>query len=492
MATRISPLQVREYGVVMEVKQDIAHVTGLGNCMNGQLVHFDGGSTGVVVGFDTDYELVMIVKQAQLVKPGDRLYSTIESCTVPVGENFLGRMVNGLAEPTDEKGPIRPDTRYPIFGGAPSVLERIPVTEPLETGVKILDMMTPIGKGQRQLILGDRVTGKTTIATDAILNQKGKEVICIYCFVGKAEAALNRVMELFVERGVMDYAIVVAAPASSSPGQQYLAPYVAASLGEYFMYEQGRDVLVVFDDLTKHAWVYRQMSLLLERSPGRDAYPGDIFYLHSQLVERACKLRPERGGGSMTFFPIVETVQGDVTGYIPTNLISMTDGQLYVSTPLFGEGFKPAIDIGLSVSRIGSKVQWPAMKKLAGMLRLEYIQYRELEKLTRIKAGVSETVERRLRKGRVVAEILKQDRNAPVPMEEQVVVLYALARGCMEDLMPQEVAGYQRELIEQIRRRRPGLLAELRECRDLTDEIKEALDEELAACQRGALQGQAH
>ncbi len=487
MAIKISPLQIREYGVITEIKQDIAHIAGLTNCMNGQLVHFDGGSQGVIVGFDGVYELAMVVKEGQKLKPGDRVFSTIESCTVPVGQAFLGRIVNGLAEAVDAKGPLKADMRYPVFGVAPAVLERTPLQEALETGVKILDMMNPVGKGQRQLILGDRVTGKTTIATDAILNQKGKNVICIYCCIGKAEASLNRVIDLFVERGVMDYVVIVSATASSSVGQQYLSPYVAASLGEYFMYEKSRDVLVVFDDLTKHAWVYRQMSLLLERSPGRDAYPGDIFYLHSQLVERACKLRPERGAGSMTFLPVVETVQGDVTGYIPTNIISMTDGQLYVSTALFTEGFKPAIDIGLSVSRIGSKVQWPAMRKLAGILRLEYIQYKELEKLTRIKAGVSEAVENRLRKGRVVAEVLKQDKNEPVPVAEQVIILYALANGHMEHLMPQNVGAYCRGLMAKIRAERPDLLKSLVERKDLTEDIKEGLNQQLTAYGHGAV-----
>ena len=467
LTMKISPLQMKEYGVVSEIKQGIAHVTGLTNCMNGQLVHFDGGSQGTIVGFDNGYELVMIVKEGAKTKPGDKLYSTIESCTVPVGEQFLGRMINGLGEPVDGLGPIKADRRQPIFNQSPSVLERTPLKESLETGVKILDMMNPVGKGQRQLILGDRVTGKTTIATDAILNQRGKGVICIYCCIGKAEASLNKVLDLFRENDVMSYGIIVSATAASAVGQQYLAPYVAASMGEYFM-EKGRDVFVVFDDLTKHAWVYRQMSLLLERSPGRDAYPGDIFYLHSQLVERAGKLRPERGSGSMTFFPIVETVQGDVTGYIPTNIISMTDGQIYVSTPLFTEGFKPAIDIGLSVSRIGSKVQWPAMRKLAGILRLEYIQYKELEKLTRIKAGVSAAVEKRLQKGKVVAEILKQDKNAPVPIEEQVVILYALANGFMEDLKPDQVVAYQTGLMTKIKADKPELLQELVRKKDLT------------------------
>jgi len=486
LTLKISPLQMKEYGVVSEIKQGIAHVTGLTNCMNGQLVHFDGGSQGTIVGFDNGYELVMIVKEAAKLKPGDKLYSTIESCTVPVGEQFLGRMVNGLGEPVDGLGPIKADQRQPIFNQSPSVLERTPLKESLETGVKILDMMNPVGKGQRQLILGDRVTGKTTIATDTILNQRGKGVICIYCCIGKAEASLNKVMELFRENDVMSYGIVVSATAASAVGQQYLAPYVAASLGEYFM-EKGRDVFVVFDDLTKHAWVYRQMSLLLERSPGRDAYPGDIFYLHSQLVERAGKLRPERGSGSMTFFPIVETVQGDVTGYIPTNIISMTDGQIYVSTPLFTEGFKPAIDIGLSVSRIGSKVQWPAMRKLAGILRLEYIQYKELEKLTRIKAGVSAAVEKRLQKGKVVAEILKQDKNAPVAIEAQIMILYALANGFMDHLKPDQVGAYQAGLLAKIRAEKPELIQELVQKKDLTEQIKEGLNEQLTAYGNGAI-----
>ncbi|MEI8138524.1 MAG: F0F1 ATP synthase subunit alpha [bacterium] len=484
---KISPLQMKEYGVVSEIKQGIAHVTGLTNCMNGQLVHFDGGSQGTIVGFDNGYELVMIVKEGAKLKPGDKLFSTIESCTVPVGDQFLGRMVNGLGEPIDGLGPIKADRRQPIFNQSPSVLERTPLKESLETGVKILDMMNPVGKGQRQLILGDRVTGKTTIATDTILNQRGKGVICIYCCIGKAEASLNKVLDLFRENGVMEYGLIVSATAASAVGQQYLAPYVAASLGEYFM-EKGRDVFVVFDDLTKHAWVYRQMSLLLERSPGRDAYPGDIFYLHSQLVERAGKLRPERGSGSMTFFPIVETVQGDVTGYIPTNIISMTDGQIYVSTPLFTEGFKPAIDIGLSVSRIGSKVQWPAMRKLAGILRLEYIQYKELEKLTRIKAGVSAAVEKRLQKGKVVAEILKQDKNAPVPIEHQVIILYALANGFMENLKPDQVGAYQAGVLAKIKAERPDLIQDLIHKKDLTEQIKEGIHEQLTAYGDGAIQ----
>ncbi len=486
---KINALRLKEYGEVVEIKQDIAHINGLANCINGQAIAVgEAGTRGVVVGFESDYVLALIIQhEGEKAKPGDRVFSTIDSFTIPVGSGFVGRVVSGLAQPKDGRSPIQADAQYPIFGVAPGVLEREPLNEALETGVKIIDMMNPVGKGQRQLILGDRSTGKTAIALDAILNQRGKDVLCIYCCIGKAESALNKVMDLFAERGVMEYTTVVAATASDPVGQQYLAPYVAASIGEYFMNEKGRNVLVVFDDLTKHAWVYRQMSLLLGRSPGRDAYPGDIFYLHSQLVERACRLGAARGSGSMTFLPIVETVQGDVTGYIPTNIISMTDGQLYVSTPLFSEGFKPAIDIGLSVSRIGNKVQWPAMRSLAGILRLEYIQYKELEKLTRIKAGVSEAVEKRLRKGRVVAEILKQPNADPVPIVDQVMVLYALTTGAMDALEPAQVPAWQKGLTAHIRRSRPELVRDLEAQKKLTPELKEALNEQLAAYGGGAV-----
>jgi len=481
MAMKINLLRMKEYGEVTEIKQDIATISGLANCMNGQQVSFDGGTRGVIVGFDQNATLALIISAEEKVKPGDKVFATIDSFTVGVGPEFLGRTINGLGQPVDGGAPIKIAAQYPIFNQAPAVLDRLPLDEALETGVKILDITNPIGKGQRQLILGDRVTGKTTIVTDTILNQRGKGVVCIYCCIGKAEASLAKVVELLTERQVMDYTIIVSATASSSVGQQYLAPYVAASIGDYFVREQGRDVFVAFDDLTKHAWTYRQMSLLLGRSPGRDAYPGDIFYLHSQLVERAGKLKPELGGGSMTFFPIVETVQGDLTSYISTNLISMTDGQLYISSPLFAEGFKPAIDIGLSVSRIGSKVQWPAMRKLAGILRLEYIQYKELEKLTRIKAGNSEVVEKRLRKGRVVTEILKQVNNAPVPMEEQIIILYALSKGFVDGLMPDQVQAFHQGLIQHIRTNRPDVVQELVTTKDLTPKVKEGLDEQLAS-----------
>lgn len=468
-------LQVKETGRVLEIKQTIAKVAGLSTCLYGQKVNFLNGVVGMVMGFNSDEVSILLLVGKQTIRAGDPAYSFFEIFDVPVGETFLGRIVNPLCEPLDKKGPICPSARRPVFGEAVPVLERKPVENPLETGIKILDTMIPIGKGQRELIIGDRMTGKTTLVTDIILNQKGKEVVCIYCCIGKSESALNKVIQLLQKSGAIDYSIVVAATASSPPGQQYLAPYVACSLGEFFM-NRGQHVLVGFDDFTRHAWIYRQLSLLLERSPGRDAYPGDVFYLHSRMIELAANLGKERGGGSMTFLPIVETLQGDVTGYIPSNLISMTDGQIYVDTELFSEGFKPAIDLGLSVSRIGSKVQWPAIKALSGTLRLEYIQYKELERLTKVKSGVSEEVEAKLKKGRILKELLKQDRDHPVPLEEQVVILYLYREGKLNSLPNEKIRDFQKLILNFIREEKPELLKDIATQKTLTPEIKGALE----------------
>ncbi|MBA4387811.1 MAG: F0F1 ATP synthase subunit alpha [Verrucomicrobia bacterium] len=479
MAFKIDLLKLKEHGVVAEIKQDVVHVTGLTNCMNGQLVHIGESAQGVIVGFDPDYVLVLVVKEGVPIKPGDKVLSTLDEFKVPVGESFIGRRVNALAKPIDGHGPVKEDTSYPIFGRAPGVLDRIPLKKVMQTGIKLIDMMKPVGKGQRMLIIGDRMTGKTTVGVDAIINQRGKNVLCVYCCIGKAEAALNKVVDAFDRFGVWEYGMVVAATASDPMGQQYLAPYVAVSLGEYFMYEKKADVLVVFDDFTKHAWAYRQISLLLERAPGRDAYPGDIFYIHSQLVERACKLNDARGGGSMTHLPIVETQQGDVAGYIPSNIISMTDGQIYMSSALFGEGFKPAMDMGLSVSRIGNRVQWAAMKKMTGMLQLEFVRFKELERLTRIKAGMSPDVEKRLKRGKVLEELLKQDANMPVAMEDQVITLFALQNGFFLECEPVNVRPWLGQLIRQIKTNKPGLISDLIENNKMTDEIREGFNEEL-------------
>lgn len=480
MTLKINVLQLKEHGTVAEIRQDVVNVTGLTNCMNGQLVRIGEVATGVILGFDPDYVLVLVVKAAGPIKPGDKVTTTIDEFKVPVGEAFIGRRVNALGNAADGKGPVRESMMFPIFNKAPSVLERLPLQEVLQTGTKIIDMTLPVGRGQRMLILGDRMSGKTTVGLDAIINQKGRGVICIYVCIGKSEASLGRVTDAFDKYGVWDYGLVVSASASDPMGQQYLCPYVASSIGEYFMHKQGKHVLVVFDDLTKHAWAYRQISLLLERAPGRDAYPGDIFYIHSQLVERAGKLKKEQGGGTMTHLPIVETLEGDFAGYIPSNIISMTDGQIYLNSNLFAEGFKPAIDMGLSVSRIGSKVQWPAMKKGASKLKMDYIRHRELERMTRIKAGVSKEVEARLRQGKCLEELLKQDENVPVPLEEQTIILHAREVGFFKDMDPADVRGNLKKLVAMIKQNRPDVITKLMETITLTDDIKEAFNEQIA------------
>ncbi len=480
-------IQIHEVGTIKEIKESIAKVVGLSDCMNGQLLDITADTKGIVMGFTEDEVLVLLLGRIEEVNTGDNVYSKMELFRIPAGEKFLGRIVNALTEPLDGKGVIASprnvgarndsdDEYYPIFRDAPGVLDRIPITEVFETGTLVIDAAIPIGKGQRELIIGDRMTGKTTLCLDAILNQKGKDVVCIYCCIGRSYSSLQKIIEIFKEKDTLDYTIVVSASASSSIGEQYLAPYTACTLGEYFM-DKGKDVFVVFDDLTKHAWAYRQLSLLLERSPGRDAYPGDIFYLHSQLMERAGKLKPELGGGSMTFFPIVDTLQGDITGYIPSNLVSMTDGQIYLNTALFSSGFKPAIDLGLSVSRIGNKVQSPAMRDLSGMLRLEYLQYGELMKVTRFKTGISDEINTRLKYGGVVTQIFVQDKNSPRRLEEELILLYALRRNILGTLPKDEMEYFKKNIFEFAKRRFPEAIKGLVEKKELTVEVKRGIDE---------------
>ena len=472
----IETLQVREIGEVKEIKKNIAKVVGLANCMNGELLDITSDAKGLVMGFLEGEVLVLLLGKTEEVKVGSKVYSRMESFKIPVGAGFLGRVVNALAWPVDGKKQITPDTHYPVFRDAPSVLERVPLDEAFQTGTLIIDATIPIGKGQRELIVGDRMTGKTSICIDAILNQKDKNIICIYCCIGRSYSALLKIVDTLREKKAMDYSIVVQATASSSGGEQYLVPYTACALGEYFM-DRGKDVFVVFDDLTKHAWAYRQLSLLLERSPGRDAYPGDIFYLHSQLMERAGRLSPECGGGSMTFFPIVDTLQGDVTGYIPSNIISMTDGQIYLSSDLFSEGFKPAIDLGLSVSRIGNKVQCPAMKELSAMLRLEYVQYYELLGVTRFKTGISEEIAERLKHGESITQIFIQNKDEPRSLEEQLILLYALRRGILKEFLKEEIRYFKKNIFSFAKIEFPGMINDLSKQKKLTPEIKKSLDE---------------
>ncbi|MFH0731475.1 MAG: F0F1 ATP synthase subunit alpha [Candidatus Omnitrophota bacterium] len=467
---------VREVGRVESVRKFVVIAKGLPFCMNGQIVEFANNVLGIVMGFTENNVQILVLGDATHIRAGDEVYNKGKSLDLPVSDGFIGRIVNALCEPQDSLGPVHANEQMPVFRVAPGVMERIPVDKTLETGTLLLDAVIPIAKGQRQLLIGDRLTGKTTVGIDAILNQKGKDVVCIYCCIGKPYSSLIKVLDILKDKGALEYTIIVTGVASLSTGEQYLAPYTACMLGEYFMYK-GKDVFVVFDDLTKHAWIYRQISLLLERAPGREAYPGDIFYLHSQLVERAGYLKPELGGGSMTFFPIVEILQGDVTGYISTNLISMTDGQLYFSTSLFNKGIKPSIDFGLSVSRIGSKAQWPAMKSLSKNLRLDYIQYKELLQMTQLRTtGLSKDAEARLKRGEVINQLIIQDKNDPVPLEDQIVYLYALNNGLLDDLAIVQIKQFRKAIHPHIEKINAGFFNEIREKQELTDDMKKKLD----------------
>jgi len=487
-AQAMPAFEVREVGIVQSVREHIVRVGGLPSCMNGQRLEFANGARGMVMGFTEEAVQVLAFGGKGHIRAGDEVYNRGEAFTAPVGDAFVGRIVSSLAEPLDGKGHIAAAEESAVFGEAANVMERAPVEQTFETGTRILDAVIPIAKGQRQLIIGDRMTGKTTLAVDAILNQAGRQVICIYCCVGKTYASLLKLTRLFQSREAMAYTIVVAAPASTSVGEQYLAPYTACALGEYFM-RHGKDVLVVFDDLTKHAWVYRQLSLLLERAPGREAYPGDIFYVHSQMMERAACLSQEFGGGSMTFLPICDILQGDVTGFIPTNLVSMTDGQIYLNTALFNKGTKPAIDFGLSVSRIGSKAQWPGMRELSGRLRLEYLQYQELLQMTQLRSNLSGEAESRLKRGEAITALLVQDKHNPVGMEVQMMHLYALRRGVLDGLTASQLKQFKQAFGPAIRQWFPDMMQEIRRTKTLTPAIRQSLDDGLKRCLQQLLGG---
>jgi F-type H+/Na+-transporting ATPase subunit alpha len=471
--------QIHEVGVVSSVRECIVRVKGLPSVINGQIVDFEQGGRGIVMGFgEADVQVLVISSKGQL-HVGERVLSKGEFLRLPVGDKFMGRIVNALCEPVDGDGPVESGEMLPVFAEAPGVMDRAPVRETLETGTLVLDAVIPIAKGQRQLLIGDRMSGKTTVAVDAILNQKGHDVICIYCCIGKPNSSLLKVLNLFHEHQVMPYTIVVSATAATSMGEQYIAPYTACMLGDYFM-KNGKDVLLVHDDLTKHAWVYRQISLLMDRAPGREAYPGDIFYTHSQMMERAGYLKPELGGGSMTFLPIVEILQGDVTGFVASNLISMTDGQIYFSTSLFNKGVRPAIDFGLSVSRIGNKAQWPAMKALSGQMRLEYIQYQELLQMTQLRTtGLSKEAEDRMKRGQAITSLLVQDKNKPLSMESEVMYLFALSMGVLDTLSPADVKKFKDEFTGLVQREFPDLFTEIRKTMILNDMSIEMLYEAL-------------
>ncbi|MFH1678142.1 MAG: F0F1 ATP synthase subunit alpha [Candidatus Omnitrophota bacterium] len=472
--------EVKEVGRVKEVKHDIIKVEGLPNCVFGQLVYLpQSGIEGLINGFTENEVLVIPFSSTANINLGEPVEGRASIFKLGVSEGFLGRVVNSMGMPLDGGARIEQDMHLPVFAQGRGVLDRLPIEDIMHTGIKIVDTLISIGRGQRELIIGDRQTGKTSIAVDTIINQKEYGVICIYCWIGGSAGNLLKTIQLFKQKEVSSYTVIVSASASSSLGEQYLAPYIAATIGEYFMLK-GRDVLVVFDDLTKHAWCYRQLSLLLGRFPGREAYPGDIFYIHSQLMERGGRLVPELGGGTMTFLPIAETLQGDVTGYIQSNLVSMTDGQIYISADLFQEGFRPAIDIGMSVSRIGSRVQPEALKEVSSGLRLDYLQHKELLRLLRLRTRVADEVKQRLERGYSLVELFMQRPNQPAGIVEEVVLFYAFRKKILEILSPEGRRRFKNEIFSYLEKNNPELVAELGKDMVLTEKVKIGLNQGFA------------
>ena len=467
-------------GTVLEVGDGIATVYGLDKAVYGELVELDTGVKGMVMNLSRDSVGVVLLGSDAGVKEGTVVKRTGRAADVPVGDGLIGRVVDVLGQPIDGKGPVDAAETRPIERKAPGIIERKSVSVPLQTGIKAIDSMIPIGRGQRELIIGDRQTGKTVIATDTIINQKGKDVVCIYVAIGQKRSTVAQLVETLTVAGAMDYTIVVSASASELAPVQYIAPYAGCAMGEYFM-DKGRDVLIIYDDLSKHAVAYRALSLLIRRPPGREAYPGDVFYLHSRLLERAARLAPEYGGGSLTALPIIETQAGDVSAYIPTNVISITDGQIFLETELFHAGVMPAVNPGISVSRVGGNAQIKAMKKVAGTLKLAYSQYRELQSFAQFGSDLDADTKRRLAQGERIVEVLKQDRNSPVPVEQQVCILYAVTNDYLVDVPVEQIAVYEQELYEDLSSLHDAdVLAPIRESGALSEGTKAALDKALA------------
>ena len=450
-------LESRETGVVILVGDGIARVSGLDKCMAGELIEFPNGSYGMAQNLEEDTVSVVILGTDNGIKEGDTVKRTGRVVSVPVGSGMIGRVVNALGEPIDGKGPVYTRDTRPVESEAPGIIERKSVSVPLQTGIKAIDSMIPIGRGQRELIIGDRQTGKTEIAIDTIINQKNTDVICIYVAIGQKSSSVVQLVNQLTNAGAMSYTIVVSASASESAPLQYVAPYAGCAMAEYFR-EQGKDVLIIYDDLSKHAVAYRALSLLIRRPPGREAYPGDVFYLHSRLLERAACVAPEYGGGSITALPIIETQAGDVSAYIPTNVISITDGQIFLETELFHAGIMPAINPGISVSRVGGSAQLKAMKKVAGELKLLYAQYRELQSFAQFGSDLDADTKARLALGERIVEVLKQKRNAPVRVGCQVAIVYAVINGYLNHVPVKSVADYEARLFEHLENKYEALL----------------------------------
>ena len=470
-----SSLDISNTGTVLEVGDGIARIYGLSDAMAGELLQFENGTIGMALNLEESNIGAVIFGKTQGIKEGSIVKGLGKVAEVPAGNELLGRVVDALGTPIDGKGSITADKYMPIERQASGIIARKPVTQPMQTGIKAIDGMFPIGKGQRELIIGDRQTGKTAIAIDAIINQKNNDVLCVYVAIGQKRSTVAQIYKKLEEAGALEYTIIVAATASESAPLQYLAPYSGVAMGEYFM-DQGKDVLIVYDDLSKHAVAYREMSLLLKRPPGREAYPGDVFYLHSRLLERAAKLSDKLGGGSITALPIVETRAGDISAYIPTNVISITDGQIFLETDLFNSGFRPAINAGVSVSRVGGAAQIKAMKQVASKVKLELAQYNELLAFTQFGSDLDKATRDQLNRGSKIMEVLKQPQYSPYRVEEQVISFYCVTNGYFDDVPNEKVRVFEKDLIEAIRND-SNILNEILEKKSLDDDLKNGLDE---------------
>jgi len=470
-------LEKHQVGRITEVGDGIARVSGLPNTSVNELLEFEGGTLGLALNLDEDSIGAVVLGNVEHIEEGDPVTATGRILSVPVGDALLGRVVNALGQPIDGRGAIASTESRRLEVQAPGIVARQPVKQPLQTGIKSIDAMTPVGRGQRELIIGDRKTGKTAIAVDTIINQKGQGVKCVYVAIGQKGSTVAEVVATLEDYGAMDYTVVVSAPASDSAPFKYLAPYAGAAMGVHWM-EAGDHALIVYDDLSKQAEAYRQLSLLLRRPPGREAYPGDVFYLHSRLLERSAKLSDERGGGSLTALPVIETKEGDVSAYIPTNVISITDGQIYLQTDLFRSGVRPAVDVGVSVSRVGGSAQIKAMKAVAGTLKLDLAQFRELEAFASFGSELDKVSQAQLDRGYKLTELLKQGLHSPMPVEEQVVSIYAGTKGFLDDIPTDQVAKFEAELLEEFRSRYSDLLGEIKSSGKLPDEqkLKEAIE----------------
>lgn len=464
-----------EVGTVIRIADGVAQISGLNNAMAGELIVFSDGTKGMVLNLEKESVGSVVLGPYTPIRQGDFVRRSGKILAVPVGEQLLGRVVNALGEPIDGLGPILTDKRRAIESAAPGVVERAPVCQPLQTGIKAIDSMVPIGKGQRELIIGDRQTGKTSIALDTIINQRDKNVICIYVAIGQKESTVSAVVKNLSDADALSYTTVVSCTADESAAMQYIAPYTGCTMGEHFMYE-GRDVLIIYDDLSKQATAYREISLLLKRPPGREAYPGDVFYLHSRLLERAAKLKDGLGGGSMTALPIIETQAGDVSAYIPTNVISITDGQIFLESDLFNAGFRPAINVGLSVSRVGGAAQTKAMKKVSGRLRLDLAQYRELQAFTQFGGDIDPVTKTKLNRGQKTKELLKQKRARPIPVEDQCIVIYCAVNGLLDNVDFKLISEFESLLLEKIKTKNVSLYERFSKEKVLSSELEAAIE----------------